>query len=274
MYRFSLPLAPLDGPRPVPLKIHGLTEKAGTFKIATLSANLLVVLHILLAERLFGLRGGRRGAVRRLSGGGGDLGRGVRRHRIMADDPRASEPATYGTTHRPRGKTTMDTHSAHGVADEGGTNSMNGANSGRRPAGSAAARRPALVLALLFGLLAAAVSPAAAAVRGEVPRTAAVHQVAAPHGTSAHAAQAPGALNAGARTAGAAPADASAVAAKAMGTEPVALAKDKSKKKKKGFFKKLGIFLIVLFVIFLLVIVLVIWLIIHFIRRAFRRRRD
>lgn len=47
---------------------------------------------------------------------------------------------------------------------------------------------------------------------------------------------------------------------------------EKQPKKKVGFFKKLGIFLIVLLVVFLLIIVLVIWLIVHFVRKAFRRR--
>ncbi|MCB5910839.1 hypothetical protein [Streptomyces pinistramenti] len=159
----------------------------------------------------------------------------------------------------------MHTHSAHGPAGEGGTN---GANSGRRTAGSAGRRRPALVLALLFGLLAAAAAPATAAARSDVPRTAAAVRLVAAHGT-----QAPGDRDSGTRTAAAAPAGAPVVVAKSTVTEPVFLAKDKTKKKK-GFFKKLGIFLLVLFVIFLLVIVLVIWLIIHFIRKALRRRRD
>ncbi|MET7799155.1 hypothetical protein [Streptomyces decoyicus] len=43
-------------------------------------------------------------------------------------------------------------------------------------------------------------------------------------------------------------------------------------KKKGGFFKKLGIFLIVLFVLFLVVMILVIWLIVRFFRRARNRR--
>ncbi|REK85911.1 hypothetical protein DY245_35390, partial [Streptomyces inhibens] len=43
-------------------------------------------------------------------------------------------------------------------------------------------------------------------------------------------------------------------------------------KKKRGFFKKLGIFLVVLFVVFLVIVILVIWLIVRFFRRARSRR--
>ncbi|MER6049514.1 hypothetical protein ABT168_19030, partial [Streptomyces sp. NPDC001793] len=43
-------------------------------------------------------------------------------------------------------------------------------------------------------------------------------------------------------------------------------------KKKMGFFKKLGIFLIVIIVVIIAIVILVIWLIVHFIRKAFRRR--
>ncbi|GAA2914383.1 hypothetical protein GCM10020221_07630 [Streptomyces thioluteus] len=53
--------------------------------------------------------------------------------------------------------------------------------------------------------------------------------------------------------------------------DQVTLAKEK-KKKKKGFFEKLGIFLIVLVIILILIVIAVIWLIVHFVRKAFRRR--
>ncbi|WP_084714724.1 DUF2127 domain-containing protein [Streptacidiphilus rugosus] len=42
----------------LPLEIMELTHKVSAFKIATLTLNLLAVLYILLAKRLFGLRGG------------------------------------------------------------------------------------------------------------------------------------------------------------------------------------------------------------------------
>ncbi|MCZ0994227.1 hypothetical protein O1L44_15525 [Streptomyces noursei] len=39
-----------------------------------------------------------------------------------------------------------------------------------------------------------------------------------------------------------------------------------------GFFKKLGIFLIVIIVVIIVIVILLIWMIVHFIRKAFRRR--
>lgn len=42
----------------LPLEVYELTEKVSYFKIATLALNILAVLWILLAKRLFGLRGG------------------------------------------------------------------------------------------------------------------------------------------------------------------------------------------------------------------------
>ncbi len=42
----------------LPLEIYELTDKVSGFKIATLVLNVLAVLYILLAKRLFGLRGG------------------------------------------------------------------------------------------------------------------------------------------------------------------------------------------------------------------------
>lgn len=42
----------------LPLEIYELTEKVSDLKIATLSINILAVLYILFAKRLFGLRGG------------------------------------------------------------------------------------------------------------------------------------------------------------------------------------------------------------------------
>ena len=42
----------------LPLEVYELTEKVSGFKIATLTLNVIAVLYILLAKRLFGLRGG------------------------------------------------------------------------------------------------------------------------------------------------------------------------------------------------------------------------
>jgi uncharacterized membrane protein (DUF2068 family) len=44
----------------LPLEVYELTEKVSYFKIGTLALNALAVLYILLAKRLFGLRGGAR----------------------------------------------------------------------------------------------------------------------------------------------------------------------------------------------------------------------
>ena len=44
----------------LPLEVYELTEHVSWLKIATLVLNVLAVLYILLAKRLFGLRGGRR----------------------------------------------------------------------------------------------------------------------------------------------------------------------------------------------------------------------
>ena len=44
----------------LPLEIYELTDKVSDLKIATLALNVLAVLYILLAKRLFGLRGGAR----------------------------------------------------------------------------------------------------------------------------------------------------------------------------------------------------------------------
>ncbi|AEW96583.1 MULTISPECIES: DUF2127 domain-containing protein [Streptomycetaceae] len=44
----------------LPLEVYELTEKVSGLKIATLALNVLAVLYILLAKRLFGLRGGAR----------------------------------------------------------------------------------------------------------------------------------------------------------------------------------------------------------------------
>ncbi|WP_064456657.1 hypothetical protein [Streptomyces hygroscopicus] len=64
--------------------------------------------------------------------------------------------------------------------------------------------------------------------------------------------------------------------ATAQPVRSVSVSKEKPKKeskKKRGFFKKLGIFLIVLLIVFIVIVALVIWLIVHFVRKAFRRRR-
>ncbi|WP_188277515.1 hypothetical protein [Streptomyces sp. CBMA152] len=45
-------------------------------------------------------------------------------------------------------------------------------------------------------------------------------------------------------------------------------------KKKRGFFKKLGIFLLVVLIVIILIVVLAIWLLIRAARRLFRRRRS
>ena len=42
----------------LPIEVYELTEKTSSFKIGTLALNVLAVLYILLAKRLFGLRGG------------------------------------------------------------------------------------------------------------------------------------------------------------------------------------------------------------------------
>ena len=42
----------------LPIEVYELTEKTSSFKIATLALNVLAVLYILFAKRLFGLRGG------------------------------------------------------------------------------------------------------------------------------------------------------------------------------------------------------------------------
>ncbi|MGW1071951.1 hypothetical protein [Streptomyces sp. NPDC002537] len=46
----------------------------------------------------------------------------------------------------------------------------------------------------------------------------------------------------------------------------------KPKKKKKGFFQKLGIFLLVVLILVVLFVIGMIWLVIHMVRRAIRRR--
>ncbi|WP_171166685.1 hypothetical protein [Streptomyces sp. I05A-00742] len=51
------------------------------------------------------------------------------------------------------------------------------------------------------------------------------------------------------------------------------LAKEK-KKKKKGFFKKLGIALVVILIVVIILVIVAIALIVHFVRKAFRRRRS
>ncbi|WP_328385530.1 hypothetical protein OHS81_16590 [Streptomyces sp. NBC_00400] len=139
------------------------------------------------------------------------------------------------------------------------------------PRSPLARRRPAVVLALLVGLLAAAVAPATAAGRDAVDGT-----------RAAATASAPG-RNADASGLAAAPARSAVYrhhsAHHSAPLKTVFKAKksktSKSKAKKKGgFFKKLGIFLIVLFVLFLVVVILVIWLIVRFFRRAARNRRN
>ncbi|MGX1849196.1 hypothetical protein OIU91_20995 [Streptomyces sp. NBC_01456] len=128
-------------------------------------------------------------------------------------------------------------------------------------------RRPAVVLALLAGLLAAAVAPATAAGRGAPDTARVVTTASAPshgHGASVRPAAAP------ARSA-----TAHRHSAQLTSAFKVKKSKWKSKAKKKGgFFKKLGIFLVVLFVLFLVVVILVIWLIVRFFRRAGRNRRN
>ncbi|MEU7484705.1 hypothetical protein [Streptomyces sp. NPDC042319] len=52
----------------------------------------------------------------------------------------------------------------------------------------------------------------------------------------------------------------------------VSVSKEKPTKKKRGFFKKLGIFLVVLLILFIVVVALLIWLLVRFVRKAFRRR--
>lgn len=50
----------------LPIEIYELTEKQSAFKLATFALNVLAVLYLLLAKRLFGLRGGRAAAEREL----------------------------------------------------------------------------------------------------------------------------------------------------------------------------------------------------------------
>ncbi|MGW3270116.1 hypothetical protein ACWDFH_01420 [Streptomyces kronopolitis] len=128
-------------------------------------------------------------------------------------------------------------------------------------------RRPAVVLALLAGLLAAAVAPAAAADRGAPGTARVVTTASAPahgHAASVRPAAAP-----------ARAATAHRDSAQLTSAFKAKKSKWKSKTKKKGgFFKKLGIFLVVLFVLFLVFVALVIWLIVRFFRRAGRNRRN
>ncbi|AKA05070.1 hypothetical protein SAZ_23385 [Streptomyces noursei ZPM] len=152
-------------------------------------------------------------------------------------------------------------------------------NSAHRQSGSPHApvrrtwgRRPMVVLALLFGMVAAAAGPAAAAGLSDAA-AARPAAVAAPHAPS------------GARTT---PVDAERVEAAAAAPakwrhsthsshhqvthQASFTSHDKPKKKKMGFFKKLGVFLIVIVVVIIVIVILLIWLIVHFIRKAFRRR--
>ncbi|MHB6908660.1 hypothetical protein [Streptomyces sp. DB-54] len=151
-------------------------------------------------------------------------------------------------------------------------------NSARRQSGSphtparrTAARRPMAVLALLFGLLAVAAGPAVAAGSADA---------AAAHPAAVAAPQA----GPGARTADAAERVEAAPAAAMkwrhsthssyhhVARQASFTSHDKPKKKKMGFFKKLGVFLIVIIVVIIVIVILLIWLIVHFIRKAFRRR--
>ncbi|KUL38549.1 hypothetical protein ADL22_18080 [Streptomyces sp. NRRL F-4489] len=155
-------------------------------------------------------------------------------------------------------------------------------NSARRTPGSprtaarrtALTRRPLAVLALLFGLLAAAAAPAAAAglsVADEARPAPGITVAAAPRTTADET---------GARTlaAAAAPtrwrhtAHSGSTYHHVTHQTSFSSSHDKPKKKKMGFFKKLGIFLIVIIVVIIVIVILLIWLIVHFIRKAFRRR--
>ncbi|MFF2805778.1 hypothetical protein ACFVT2_01105 [Streptomyces sp. NPDC058000] len=146
----------------------------------------------------------------------------------------------------------------------------------RTPARRVVARsRPMAVLALLFGLLAVAAGPAAAAglTDAAAAHPAAVAAVAHPQAAS------------GARTATADAAErVEAAPAAAMKwrhsthssyhhvTNQASFTSHSKPKKKMGFFKKLGIFLIVIIVVVIVIVILLIWMIVHFIRKAFRRR--
>ncbi|MGX1755771.1 hypothetical protein ACWIG5_02440 [Streptomyces lydicus] len=147
---------------------------------------------------------------------------------------------------------------------------------GARPAPRSlpARRRPAVVLALLVGLLAAAVAPATAAGRDPVDGTRAAATASAPdRSTDASrlaAAPARSAVYRHHSVHHSAPLKTVFKAKKSKTSKW----KSKAKKKGGGFFKKLGIFLIVLFVLFLVVVILVIWLIVRFFRRAARNRRN
>ncbi|UYB41117.1 hypothetical protein SLV14_003815 [Streptomyces sp. Je 1-4] len=130
-------------------------------------------------------------------------------------------------------------------------------------------RRPAVVLALLAGLLAATVAPAAAAGRGTADTARAVATSGAPSrgaDASVRLAAAP-AQPASYRHHRAQRAPHFSTVAKSK------VSKWKKKAKKKGsFFKKLGIVLIVLFVLFLALVVVAVWLLVRFLRRSRNRR--
>jgi len=138
------------------------------------------------------------------------------------------------------------------------------ARSGARP--PLTRRRPAVVLALLAGLLAAAIAPAAAAGTGDTTRP-----------VAAASAQSRGA-DASVRLA-AAPAQPVSFRHHRAQHAPhfttvskSKVSKWKKKAKKKGsFFKKLGIVLIVLFVVFLALVIVAIWLLVRFVRSRTRR---
>jgi uncharacterized membrane protein (DUF2068 family) len=61
----------------VPFEVYELTHSVSVFKLVTLAINLAVVIYLLFAKRLFGLRGGHRAeeARRELSGGWGAIER-------------------------------------------------------------------------------------------------------------------------------------------------------------------------------------------------------
>jgi uncharacterized membrane protein (DUF2068 family) len=50
----------------IPIEVHEILDKQSAFKIATFALNVLAVLYLLLAKRLFGLRGGKAAAEREL----------------------------------------------------------------------------------------------------------------------------------------------------------------------------------------------------------------
>ncbi|MBZ4324023.1 hypothetical protein [Streptomyces huiliensis] len=126
------------------------------------------------------------------------------------------------------------------------------------------ARRVSAVVALALGTALLATPASAAGTRPEARTARHVQEVTA---------AAPASVAAEAGTAADARSEAGPVArAQRADAGDQVLAKEK-KKKKKGFFKKLTIALVVILIVVIILVIVAIWLIVHFVRKAFRRRR-